>query len=219
MQPTHQDRFLTAMKFSIWAWALYWPGGGLLLAGGGLGWAAVLITLGTAGVFVGLLATGALQPSRSHRVKQFITERPLYLLVLLLGMVVASNLASAFENPGLFLFASIYLAGLSLTLTRLVQWMRATGENPFQARTDQTFIVVGMALLGAFFIWLDATLPLLGGSAVGGTSTTVILVNWVSLLYPPLLMVATRPFRDRLVLPRVRVGVPERVDQGPIVAS
>ena len=35
-RPPTLDRFRSALKFSLWTWALYWPGGGLLLLMGGL---------------------------------------------------------------------------------------------------------------------------------------------------------------------------------------
>ncbi|HEX2065503.1 MAG TPA: hypothetical protein VHI93_01690, partial [Candidatus Thermoplasmatota archaeon] len=48
-------------------------------------------------------------------------------------------------------------------------------------------------------VFLDALLPLLaGGATLGSPSPLVAAGSWVSLLYPALVLVATRPFREPL---------------------
>ncbi|MEA3165204.1 MAG: hypothetical protein QOJ26_48, partial [Thermoplasmata archaeon] len=76
------------MKFSMWTWALYWPGGGLLLMVGGLDPISLVITLLSLATFLLLLLTGALRADSSRTMKEFMLERPLYLIVALAAFVV-----------------------------------------------------------------------------------------------------------------------------------
>ena len=185
------DRFRTALKFSLWTWALYWPGGGLLLLMGGLDPISIGVTFGSLTCFVLLLATGALKADSSRTMKEFFLERPLYLIAAIVPSI---------EGVALFLFASLWFGGLALTTKRLVEHVRASNQSIWQAKADQVFIVLGLVGFFSALVFLDAILPLLFGAntTTGSPAVLVAICTWVNLLYPVLVMVAARPFRDPL---------------------
>jgi hypothetical protein len=198
-RPPSLDRLRTALKFSLWTWALYWPGGGLLLLLGGLDLVGVLVTFGSLACFVGLLATGALRADSSRTMKEFLLERPLYLVGGLVLLVAVAALVPAAEGIALLLFAALWFGGLALVGARLAEHVRATRQTVWQARADQLLIVLGMAGFFSALVFLDALLPVLaGGATLGSPAMLVAVCTWVNLLYPALVLVASRPFRDPL---------------------
>jgi hypothetical protein len=98
LPPRTLDRFRAAMKFSLWTWALYWPGGGLLLMVGGLDPISISITLLSLAAFVMMLATGALRADSSRTIKEFLIERPLYLVVALAAFVALAAVVPNIES-------------------------------------------------------------------------------------------------------------------------
>lgn len=189
-------RFRTAMKFSLWAWVAYWPGGGLILLYGGLGWVSLLFLTATLLSLVALLASGVLRSDSSRNMKEFFLERPLYLLPALIVFIVFAALVPSSEGVGLFLFSGFYLGGIVLAVVRLLQHTRALGQNPYQSRADQLLILYGVVGLFALFVFLDAFLPLIGAGSTGTPGFFVAAGTWVSLFFPSLLLVASRPLRE-----------------------
>lgn len=192
------------MKLSLWAWALYWPGGGLLLLLGGFQPAILVVTLASFAAFVALLWTGALRADSSRSMKEFVLERPLYLVLALVVLALAAPLLSIVANVGFALFSAVYLASLVLVAVRLWQHLQATGQGVLASKADQTFIALGLVGISTFLIFADAWGSILFGAWIGGTAMSVATVNWVNLLYPPLMLVATRPFREPLQWPQRR---------------
>lgn len=196
------DRFRVAMRFSLWTWAAYWPAGGLLLIAGGLDPVSLAVVLGSFATFVLLLVTGVLKADASRTMKEFLVERPLYLIALVVVLALAAPFILPVADLGLALFATAYLGGIVLMGVRMALHLRTTGQGAFASRADQVFIVVGLTGFTSLLVFLDAWLPLFGGPTVGGSSTAVALANWVNLLYPPMLMLASRPFRAPMRWPR-----------------
>ncbi len=203
------DRFRTAMKFSLWMWALYWPGGGLMLLIGGLDPISIMVTLGSLGCFIALLAFGGLTVSTKGPMFEFFLERPMYLIGALFAIILAAPAFGFLTNFGLRLFATIYLGAIIFAGVRLAHHLRATEQTAYTARADQPFIVFGIVGFCAGLVFLDAWLPAFGGSPVGGPAQTVAAANWINLFYPPLLMLTTRPFREPLRRPRAPKLTPE----------
>ena len=211
------DRFRTALKFSLWAWALYWPGGGLLLLGGGLDPISIAVTLGCVLAFVALLAGGALRTTTSRTMKEFFLERPLYLVALLALFIGFAGLLPALENGGLLLFSACWLGAIGLVAYRWREHVRAAGMPVWSSKADQPFLVFGMVGLAAVAVFLDALLPVLAGkdTTLGMPSAAVAVCSWLSILYPPMVLLVTRPFREPLSFRRqakpAKVAVPEVV--------
>lgn len=211
---TSLDRFRTALKFSLWTWAMYWPGGGLLLMLGGLDPISILVTLSSALAFVLMLATGALRATSSRNIRQFLIERPLYLVAALVVLIVAAAIVPSIEVYGLLLFATLWFGGLIMAGIRLREHLREQGIGVWQARADQLYIVLALAGFFSALVFLDAILPLLaGGDTLGSPSTLVAVCTWVNLLYPALVLVASRPFREPL-----RVAFWRRAPADPVAA-
>jgi hypothetical protein len=197
--PPTLARFRSALKFTLWTWAAYWPGGGLLLLVGGLDPISIAVTASSLLVFIALILGGAFNgevPSSSW--KEFLMERPIYLLAILATFIVVASVLPSAEGLGLSLFAGAYLAGMTVAIVRLVAHVRATGENPMKSRADQAFLVLGFTVVFAFLVFWDALIPLLGGSESSTPAPIVALGSWIQLLYPVTLMVATRPLREPL---------------------
>lgn len=194
------DRFRIALKFSLWAWALYWPGGGLLLLGGGLDLVSIGVTFACLACFILLVAGGAVRTTSSRSMKELFLERPLYLVAALAFFTGFASLLPALENAGLALFSAAWLGAIGLVAWRWRQHIQATGLHLWRSKADQPYFVFGLVGLAALAVFLDALLPLLAGSgaSLGTPSPAVAVGSWLSLLYPPLVLVATRPFREPL---------------------
>lgn len=197
MTSTSLDRFRIAMKFSLWAWFFYWPGGGLLLLWGGLDLASILVTLGSLAAFVLVLRAGALDSTSSRNIKEFLLERPLYLVLAFVLVIIGGALFSPLENVGLGLFATLYLGGLVFLGVRLVEHLRETDQPVFKSGADQMFILLALTGFAAFLVAVDALLAAFSTS-LPAVPSTVAVFNWLNLVYPPLLLVASRPFREPL---------------------
>lgn len=201
-RPRTLDRFRSALKFSLWTWALYWPGGGLLLMMGGLDLISVLITFGSLATFVGLLVTGALKADSSRTMKEFFLERPLYLVAALIVLVVIAAIVPSIEGFALLLFATLWFGGLAVAGARLIEHVRSEGTGLWKSRADQLLIVFAIAGFFSALVFLDALLPLLAnGATLGSPSMLVAVCTWANLLYPVFVLVASRPFRDPLRWP------------------
>lgn len=211
-RPRSLDRFRTALKFSLWTWALYWPGGGLLLLLGGLDLVSVLVTFGSLATFVGLLATGALRADSSHTLKEFLLERPLYLVAALIVLIVVAALVPSAEGFALLLFAALWFGGLAVASARLLEHVRAQGLGIWGSRADQLLIVFALSGFFSALVLLDALLPIFAdGATLGSPSGLVAVSTWANLAFPVLVLVASRPFRDPL-------RWPSRKDPAPVAA-
>lgn len=201
-RPATLDRFRTALRFSLWTWALYWPGGGLLLLLGGLDPISILVTFGSLATFIGLLATGALRADSSHSMKEFLLERPLYLVAGLIVLMVVAALMPSVEGFALLLFSTLWFGGLAVSAARLIEHVRVQGGGIWGSKADQLLIVFAIAGFFSALVFLDALLPILAdGATLGSPSMLVAVCTWANLLYPVLVLVASRPFRDPLRWP------------------
>ncbi|MCA1811471.1 MAG: hypothetical protein LC623_05615 [Halobacteriales archaeon] len=213
MTPT-LDRFRTALKFSLWAWALYWPGGGLLLLGGGLDLVSIVVTVACTAAFVVLLAGGAVRTTSSRSLRELFLERPLYLVAALAFFVAFASLLPALENAGLAVFSACWLFAIGLVAYRWREHVRATRMGLWRSKADQPFLVFGLVGAAALAVFLDAFLPLFAGgsgASLGTPSAAVAVGSWLSLLYPPLVLVATKPFREPLSFRRQPKETPQAV--------
>jgi hypothetical protein len=212
------DRFRTSLKFSLWAWALYWPGGGLLLLGGGLDPVSIGVTVACVAAFLVLMAGGALRTTSSRNLRELFLERPLYLVAGLALFVGFAGLLPALENAGLAVFSAVWVAAIGLVALRWREHVRAQGLDLWKSKADQPFLVFALVGIAAVAVFLDALLPLLAGqgASLRTPSGLVAVGSWLSLLYPPMVLVATRPFRERLSFRRAKAtsgapAVPEAV--------
>lgn len=207
-RPRSLDRFRSALKFSLWTWALYWPGGGLLLLLGGLDLVSVLITFGSLATFVGLMATGALRADSSRSMKEFLLERPLYLVVGLLVLMVLAAIVPSAEGFALLLFAGLWFGGLVVASARLLEHVRGQGQGIWGSRADQLLIVFAVSGFFSSLVFLDALLPIFADTTLGSPAGLVAVCTWANLFYPVLVMVASRPFRDPLRWPSRKAPAP-----------
>lgn len=192
------------MKFSLWTWALYWPGGGLLLLIGGLDPISLVVTLLSLAAFIAMLASGALRADSSRTMKEFFLERPLYLVAALAAFIAIAAIVPSVEGFALLVFATTWFGGLALTATRLVEHVRggAGGGSFWRAKADQLLLVLGMAGFFSALVFLDALLPIVaGGATLGSPSALVAIGTWMNLLYPGFVLLASRPFREPLTWP------------------
>jgi hypothetical protein len=202
LPPPTLDRFRSAMKFSLWTWALYWPGGGLLLLMGGLDPLSILVTLLSLAAFIALMASGALRADSSRTIKEFLIERPLYLVVALAMFVGIATIIPDIEGVALFIFAASWFGGLGLTGLRLVEHVGAVGTSFWRSKADQLLVVLAMAGFFSALVFLDALLPLISdGASLGSPAALVAVSTWMNLLYPAFVLVASKPFRERLQWP------------------
>lgn len=205
LPPPTLDRFRSAMKFSLWTWALYWPGGGLLLLMGGLDPVSILVTGLALTAFIALLATGALRADSSRTIKEFLLERPLYLVLALAMFIGIATILPDIEGVALFIFATTWFGGLGLAGLRLVEHVRTTGLSFWRSKADQLLVVLGMAAFFSSLVFLDALLPLMSdGASLGSPSALVAVSTWVNLLYPGFVLIASKPFREKLQWPNRR---------------
>lgn len=213
------DRFRTAMRFSLWTWALYWPGGGLLLLYGGLDPISIVVTFTSLATFILMLVTGALKADSSRTMKEFMLERPLYLVAALVVFIVLAALVPTVEGFALLLFATAWFGGLALVSGRLIEHVQVLGNGFWRSRADQLLIVFTMAGFFSALVFLDALLPLLAdGATLGSPKGLVAVSTWANLLYPVFVMVASRPFREPLKWPsRKERAKQARVRKAPAV--
>lgn len=195
------DALRIAMRFSLWAWAAYWPGGGLLLAFGGLDPVSLAFATVALASFLLLLWTGALRPTASRNLRQFALERPIYLVAALGLVIVASGFLGAVANLGLALFAAVYLASILVVAYRAVQLaiVSSSGgflERLFRSKADQLVLTAALMAVFALLVFLDAIAK--GASGIGTPAELVAFGSWLNLAYPALLLVAARPFREPL---------------------
>jgi hypothetical protein len=197
------DRVRVALRFSLWTWALYWPGGGLLLLYGGLDPISIAVTLASLASFVLLLATGALKADASRNMKEFFLERPLYLVAGLIALIVLAAIVPTVEGFALLLFAAAWFGGLGLAAKRLAEHVREEGTGFWRSRADQLLITFVLAGFFSLLVLLDALLPLMNdGDTLGSPSGLVAVSTWANLLYPAFVLIASRPFREPLKWPR-----------------
>lgn len=190
------------MKFSLWTWALYWPGGGLLLMMGGLEPISLTITLLSLTAFIAMLASGALRADSSRTMKEFLVERPLYLVVALAAFIAIAALLPSIEGIALLIFATSWFGGLALSTVRLVEHVRSTGQSFWHSKADQLIIVFAMAGFFSALVFLDALLPVIArGATLGSPSGLVAVSTWANLLYPGFILIASKPFREPLRWP------------------
>lgn len=221
-QQTALNRFRVAMKFSLWTWALYWPGGGIMLLLGGLNVVSILVVAASFLSFILLMATGALSTKSSRNMKEFFLERPLYLIGLLGLLLLLAPLFSVLETIGLFLFSMVYLGGAVFATVRLVQFYKIQGKPFMESGVDQVFIALGINIATSSVIFLDTLLFVAGGPALFGASmASVAIANWLSLLYPALVLLATRGIREPMHKPKwFRRGERDEAEADvPIAAS
>lgn len=195
----------TAMKFSLWMWALYWPAGGLLLLAAGMtDPLSIMVALGSLAGFLLVMAAGGVQASDSRDMREFLVERPLYVIGGAILLIVVASFFDPLQNIGLMLFSGLFLFSIALLGGRLWDHVRQN-KLPLRASgADQVVIALLIALFSTAMIFLDALLPLLRSGTTNSTSTLVAVVNWMNLFYPPLLLLSMRPFRDRLQSPLER---------------
>lgn len=212
------DRLRTAFRFNLWTWALYWPGGGLILLLGGLDWKSMVFMAATGLQFAFLLGSGALRANSSRNMKEFFLERPLYLVGALVVFMAFGPIFGFLENVGLLLYAGLWVASYALIFLRLRDHLHATKQGIWASRADQ---VVMLAVLGggfALLVFLDALLPYFNGATTQSPLALVATVTWVSLAYPALLLLATRPFREPLQRPRWLGGAKRSKAPAPVPA-
>lgn len=193
-------RFRTALKFSLWTWALYWPGGGLLLLLGGLDPIGIVVTFASLLAFVLMLSSGALRATSSRNVKQFLLERPLYFVGLLVVLIGVAAVMPSIEGFGLLLFAGLWFGGLAYATVLLLRHLRETGQGVLRSRADQLLMVFGLVAFFSLLVFLDALLPIIAGdgTTTGSPAALVAVGTWMNLLYPGMVLVASRPFREPL---------------------
>ncbi|MFO1533688.1 MAG: hypothetical protein ABR562_08375 [Thermoplasmatota archaeon] len=173
------DRTRTAMKFSLWAWACYWPAMGVMLVLGGMRdpVSVAVVALSTL-AFVVLIRSGALRATSSRTMKEFLVERPIYLVAALVVFLVLGATVPVFANLGLGLFSGIFLASLVLVGVRLAAYVDATREGVFRTRADQVFLLLLIVAPCTAIVFVDA----LGGSGVlGDNMQGIAAVNWIGL--------------------------------------
>jgi uncharacterized RDD family membrane protein YckC len=189
----------------------------MLLAGGMSDPASIAVALGSAACFLLLMASGALRAEAgSMRLRELLVDRPFYLLGVLAVFIAVGATASSAAKLGLLLFSSIYLVALGMAAHALRQHLKARGLGVYASRGDQLYILLGAIAVPAALVVLDA----MSSNPVGGPSSMVAVFNVLNLLYPPLLMVASRPFREplRLRLVRPRPTVPAVVAEDAVAA-
>ncbi len=194
-----QRRLQTAMKFSLWMWAIYWPLGGILMVGIGMtDPLSLLIALGSLAGFLLVLSAGAVDASSSRSMKEFLIERPLYVIGAAIVLALVGSIVPAMQNAGFAIYSAFYLAGMVLMAIHLRDFMKATNTPFVGSGIDQVAIALVLGVVGAGAVAFDAISPTVGGNTLGASSGAVALLNWLNLAYPPLLLLAMRPFREKL---------------------
>ncbi|HET6398837.1 MAG TPA: hypothetical protein VFH47_04720 [Candidatus Thermoplasmatota archaeon] len=205
----HLDRFRTSLKATLWCWALYWPGGGLLLLYGGLDPLSLLVVGGSLTCFLLLLAGGALDATSSRNIREFLLERPLYLVALLIVLLALVPLTNIVEDAGLLAFSALFFASVVVAVRRLMLLQQARGGNAVRAGTDEAFLALAVGLLFSAVLFVDTLLGLSDRRLPMGAHA-VAFANWLNLVFPGILLLGTRRLREPLRNPfRRRRAVPE----------
>lgn len=190
-----------ATKFSLWAWAFYWPGGGLMLLFGGLDVASILVTLASFLTFLGLMLFGQLDTEDSKNRLQFLLERPLYLVLVFFAVLAFVPVIGALATIGIAVYGLILLAGCTYLLVMLVRFDRAHEGTAFAHKTDQMYIAAGVTWFSSLIIVLDGILFASGVPLVQG-NVAIGAVNWGGILYPIMVLAAGRGILAPLRKPR-----------------
>jgi hypothetical protein len=196
--PPTLDRLRASLKFTLWTWAAYWPGGGLLLLNGGLDPISIAFTVSSLLVFLALVFGGALRSSKTGQFRELIVERPIYVLAALALFIAGASFFEFAENLGLLLFATLYFGGIIQCAIRIVQHVGATRQQIFATRADQLLLVVLGTGFFAFLVFMDALLPAFGGGTLGTEAAVVAVGSWANFAYPILVYWAAKPFREPL---------------------
>jgi hypothetical protein len=204
-----------ALKFSLWAWAFYWPGGGLMLLFGGLDVLSVVVTLLSLGTFLSMMFFGQLDAEDSKSRWQFFLERPLYLVLLFFGMMAIVPIIGVLASIGIAVYGVILLGGCTYLIVTLVRFDRAHEGRAYDHKTDQLYIAAGIAWVSSFIIVVDGLMYAAGAplieSAVG-----VAVVNWGGILYPVTAFAASRGIQSPLRRPQRARKPVNAVEPNPI---
>lgn len=193
----------------------------MLLAGGMSDPTSIAVALGSAAAFLLLVAGGALRgEAGAFRLREWLLDRPFYLLGAVAVFVAVGAVFGGAAKLGLVLFSALHLMALANVAYALRRYLAAQGLGVFQSRADQLFILLGCTGGAAFLVFLDAVGSGSGAGSAGTPAMLVAILNILNLLYPPLLLVAARPFRAplRLRLARRRPTVPAVVSDDAVPA-
>lgn len=190
-----------ATKFSLWAWAFYWPGGGLMLLFGGLDVASVLVTLVSFLTFLALMFFGQLDTDDSKSRLQFLLERPLYLVLAFFTVLALVPVIGALATIGIAVYGVVLFAGCTHLLVTLVRFDRANDGSAFSHRTDQMYIAAGVACFSSLIIVLDGIL-FASGVPLIQNGVGVAVINWGGILFPVMVLAAGRGILAPLRKPR-----------------
>lgn len=185
------SRVRMATKFSLWAWALYWPGGGVMIFMGGMPIASILLTIGSLLCFLGLILYGQLGTEDSNNRLQLFMERPLYLVGVLFALAIFAPLVGILAVIGLHLFATLLMVGTGFLLYTLIRFDASHEGSPYAHKTDQMYIAAGIGFLAAFIMTLDSIFYAAGAPFIQ-SGIGVAGVNWMGILYPVFVLVASR---------------------------
>ena len=185
-----------AIRISLWTWALYWPLAGLMLLAAGMKDAAsIAVLLVLVATFLVLMVTGLLRSPGGQRMRAFLKDRPIYLVAGAAGMLVVGSLVSAAASGGLALFSLAYVGSMALIIARLRGHLRAQGKGFIEGRGDQLLLLCGLSIVLSLPLVADMLLQFLSpGETVGTASAAVAALNIFHFAYPPLLLLAARPF-------------------------
>jgi hypothetical protein len=185
-----------AIRLSLWTWTLYWPLAGLMLLAAGMTDLTSILVLGLlVATFLTLLVSGMLRSPGGARMRAFLKDRPIYLVAAAAAVLVGGSLVSAVASLGLALFALAYLGSMANILLRLRAHLQATGKGYVEGRGDQLALLLGMALLLSLPLAFDMLLQFLTpGETLGASTGAVAALNLFHIAYPPLLLLAARPF-------------------------
>ena len=194
-----------ALKSSLWMWALYWPGVGVMLVGAGMrDPASLAVAVASLLSFVALARAGALSSTASRTMGQFVVERPIYLVAASVALLVGGSFIDTVAHLGAALLSALYGASLVLVAVRLRQYLVATGATLLRSRLDQLALLLAIASIGNLLVFLDAVT-----AGVGNSSATVAAFNWFALAYPTLLLLASRTVREPIRWRRAKEDVAE----------
>jgi hypothetical protein len=210
------ERTRIALKFSLWTWAAYWPAMGvMLLASGMRDPVSMAVALLSLSAFFLVASGGALRASSSRNVREFLVERPIYLVAAVVLFLIGGSFFNPIARAGMVLFAGLYFGGLAFLFYRLVAYARESGRGLFGARVDQPLLVLAMMLVAAFFVLFDA----FPGAGIGNSESSVAILNWLNLGYPVLILVATRGLREPLAFRGVLRARPANVEETPVALA
>lgn len=205
--PTTLLRLRAAMKFSLWAWAAYWPGFGIILAFQGMDPVSLAVCAFAIAQFVVFLRLGVLRPdpAYSRTLRSYLVERPIYLVFGLLVVLLLSSALSSVTNIGMTVASGFQLAALIL-LARAAH-AHASAQGGYRAsKVDQVLLTVLMCVVPALAVFIDSFRP---EGVLGTSGQMVIVLNVVNLAFPVLLMLASRALREPLARRNARKsGIP-----------